>query len=409
MQHQRMGLWPDMSINLGSVRHFLLTRTLLMAAMAGLLVLLGSSFILERPLIATPDRTWDIGPVAKVYVTMTEGNYSDVDLNLRYRVVVPYLAGLLPFSATDSLKIVSYLSLFVFYFFVLLTCRKLGLNIYASVGGLLTVFTSGVHLYGYLNPFLTDAFALMVLSVMVFALVSRYFLVFAIFTILGFFVWELTLWLVPAWFLAGDRRKGAILLVMAALVFFIPRWILPSGLGLITQITSQVEVGFWHQPSFLAKTSIVSWGFLWVLAPIGIWLMPKDNFGSLASAFATLLVGALLYAALAVDGFRYFQILAPVFAIACAQLYVVLFKDKAHIFWALILAALVFAQAFDSVPNILFTEGDWFLASETPTLLLLILGVIYGLGTVFVLKELLLQELREKLPQIRIWFRAQPV
>jgi len=253
-----------MSINFERVPHFLRSRTLLMAAMAGLLVLLGTSFVLERSLIATPDRPWDIGPVARVYITMTEGNYSDVSPNLRYRVVVPYLAGLLPFSATDSLKTVSYLSLFVAYFFVLLTCHKLGLNIYASVAGLLTVFTSGVHLYAYLNPYLTDAFALMVLSVMVFALVSRYFLVFAIFAILGFFVWELTLWLVPAWFLAGDRPKGAILLVVAVLVFFVPRWIFPSGLSTLDQIRGQVGGGgFWQQPSFLAKTIIVSWAFLW--------------------------------------------------------------------------------------------------------------------------------------------------
>ena len=289
---------------------------------------------------------------------------------------------------------------------MLLTCIKLGLNTYASVGGLLTVFTSGVHLYGYTNPFLTDAFALMALSLMIFSLINRYFLVFAIAAILGILAWELTIWLVPAWFLARDRLKGAILLVGAVLVFFIPRWVFPSDLSLIDILTSQFNAGLWHNPSYFAITIVVSWGFLWVLAPIGVWLMPKDKFGSVASAFGILLFGAFLYSAIATDTFRYFHILAPVFAISCAQLYVWLFKKKAHIFGVSILAALVIANAFDSVPNILFSEGSWMLRSRTPTQLLLIFGVVYGLGSVFVLREVLFQELRDRLLQIRIWSRS---
>ena len=400
-----MGPWSGISINFATVPHFLLRHAVLIVIPA-LLVLIGSSFILERPLNATPARPTDIGPNARHYISMTEGNLSSVPSTLKPRVLVPFLARLLPFSAIDSLRIVSYLSLFVFYFFVLLTCTKLGLNTYASVGGLLTVFTSGVHLYSYTNPFLTDAFALMALSLMIFSLINRYFLVFAISAILAILAWEITIWLVPAWFLAGDRLKGAILLVAAVLVFFMPRWVFPSDSSLIDTITSQFHAGLWHNPSYFAKTIIVSWGFLWVLAPIGVWLMPKDKFGSVASAFGILLFGAFLYSAIATDTFRYFHILAPVFAISCAQLYVGLFKNKAHIFGVSILAALVIANAFDSVPNILFSEGSWVLGSETPTLLLTILGVIYGLGAALVLREVLFQELREKLPQIRIWSRS---
>jgi len=243
----------------------------------------------------------------------------------------------------------------------------------------------------------------MALSLMIFSLVNRYFLVFAISTILGILAWEITIFLVPAWFLTRDRLKGAILVVAAVLVLFIPRWVFPPSHSLIEQLTSQFNGGLWHLPFFYTKTIVASWGFLWVLAPIGLWLMPKDKFASLAVPFTILLVGAFFYSAIATDTFRYFHILAPVFAISCAQLYAELFKNKAHIFGLSILAALVIAQAFDSVPNILFGDGSWVLRREAPTILLTILGIIYGLGAAFVL---LFQELREKLPQIDIWFRS---
>jgi hypothetical protein len=336
---------------------------------------------------------------------MTEGTASSVFPTIEYRVIVPFLAGLLPFSGIDSLRIVSYLSLFAFYVLVLLTCTKLGMNIYASVVGLLMVFTSGVHLYNYNNPFLTDAFALMSISLMIYGLINRSFLVFATAAILGILAWEITIWLVPAWFLARDRLKGAILIAGAGLVFFIPRFISPSDLSMIDLLTAQYGDGLALDLSFFVITVVVSWGFIWALAPVGICLMPKDTFALVAPAFGTLLFAAFLYSYGAVDTFRYFGILAPVFAVSCAQLFTVLVKNEARIFWVSALILLVIAQAFHSVPNIIFSVGSWVLESQTPTLLVLILGVIYGLGTVLVLRKLLLQEVREKLTFSWVWSR----
>ena len=106
MHYQRRVLWSDISINFGTVPRFLRRHAVLIVIPA-LLVLVGSSFILERPLHAAPSQSWDIGPNARHYISMTEGNLASVAPTLKPRVLVPFLAGLLPFSALDSLRIVS--------------------------------------------------------------------------------------------------------------------------------------------------------------------------------------------------------------------------------------------------------------------------------------------------------------
>jgi len=365
------------------------------------LVIVGHSFVLQRSLNG-PTHYLTIGGDTNNYVSMAEGDFSSVGFPYRYRVIVPLIASLLPFSPTEALRVISYVSLFTCYVLLLLTCSKLGLDTYMSVGGLLTVFVSTWHIYNYHNPFLTDAFALMALSAMIFSLIHGSFLIFAISAIVGVLARETTIFLVPVWSVARGWRKGILLVAVTIVVFLIPRFIFPSGLSLIEQLTTHFRyVDAFGNPFFFIEGIAKSWGFTWFLALIGIFLIPIESFISVGSAFGLLLLGAFLFSLIAVDTQRMYSILTPVLVIPCAQLFAELKKQIGSGLWALILIGLVVGQGFFSLPNIFFGKKSWVFMNIWPRLVLQILGVICGLCIIFVLRELLLREVREKATEIR--------
>ena len=127
----------------------------------------------DRVIGTNPPNGGELFGDALVYTSMASGDYSDVSAPFRYRVLVPSIAWLLPFSAVLSLKLVSYAGLFFFYFISLVTCRRLGLSVFASFLGLATVYSSVWHLYNYQNPYLTDTMALVFLSLIFLSATSR--------------------------------------------------------------------------------------------------------------------------------------------------------------------------------------------------------------------------------------------
>ena len=139
--------------------------------LAGLLLLLGDLLIAQRELNGpTPEMT--ISGDTLVYTKMIEDGIDTAREPFKYRVLVPLIGGALPFSPTLALKVITYVSLFFAYLFALLACRRLGISLLASFLGLFALYTSVWHLYNYHNPYLTDAFQLLALAVMFYALAS---------------------------------------------------------------------------------------------------------------------------------------------------------------------------------------------------------------------------------------------
>lgn len=337
-----------------------------------LLLFAADSFVLQRTLVnTTVDST--IRGDTNTYVSMIKGNSAPSPF--KFRILVPFIAGLLPFSPTDSLKFISYLSLFSCYLFILLTCTKLGLNISNSVVGLLSVWASTWHLYNYHNPFLTDAFGLLMLCVMLFALTNYDFLVFLAAALLGVLARETVVFLVPVWLVTKEWRRSISLIAIFVIVLLIPRLLLVSETDpTLVSTFGSIGIRKLQQPLVFGKEVFLSWGFVWFLSMIGVWYLPKDKFALIAVAYISLFGGAVFTSLIATDTGRMFSILTPILAITSAQLYSELINNKSRLM-ALAFVGLVILQTFVSLPNVIFGAGSW--VFDSPRIILLSGEIIF--------------------------------
>jgi hypothetical protein len=256
--------------------------------------------------------------------------------------------------------------------------------------------------YNYNNPFLTDAFALMALSAMMLAIARVSFGLFCIASVLGVLCRETVIFLVPAWLLTRSWRKGFVVIIVSLFALLLPRYLLPSDLDLKSLMTGTVGyVWAFHHPYVFMKSVLLSWGFLWPLAILGICLMPKDRFSVLCAPFLLLLLGAFLSSLIAVDTERMYSVLAPVFAISCAEVVATLTRRKGCAPCIFILAALLILQGLALWPNVVFDKQGWMFRTHGFRLMVSIVGAMYCLWIAFVLRGPLVQGVQKKIEAVR--------
>ena len=399
---------------------------LLFAILSALLVIVGDHLVLQRtPDPPTPELA--VGGDTLFYIRMIEGESSTVPGLYRYRILVPFIAKVLPFSPLTDLLVMSYAGLFVCYLLALLICVKLGLNGWASLLGLFSVYSSGWQLYYYHNPYLTDAFGLMALFVLFFALVHRSYLLFFAMGVLGVLARETTVFLVPLWLVTKQWRRSLLVMVASLVTLAIPRLtLLSSRIDLVGLVrTASAHFDQWgHLFPFLGEI-FLSWGFLWPLALLGLFLIPMESFLPVFTAFLLLFIGAFLSCVFqgGPDIGRLFSILSPVMTIACAQVYSSLAKKSALLTVALTMGLI--AQLFTGIPTVLTSrEGwvfrsahyselfsqmpsgmaartNWVLASYGPRLFVLAAGTCFSMAAAFILRDAWVLRFQEKVVGIR--------
>ena len=160
-------------------------RIALFVVVAAILVAIGHSFVLQRVPDATTEYLTIRGDTLH-YVSMIERGLDSAPVPFKHRILIPLLAQLIPLSPIDSLRLISYLSLFALYVVVLATSTRLGISAPASIAGLAIVYSSTWHLYsGYHNPFLTDAPALLLLALAIRLLLDNRLALFCLVSVLG--------------------------------------------------------------------------------------------------------------------------------------------------------------------------------------------------------------------------------
>lgn len=259
----------------------------------------------------------------------------------RYRALVPWLAGHLPFAAETSLSGVTYVTLAVTYYMVLLSARRLGVAVWASVCGLALAFVFEPNLYAYYHPFLVDGPGLLVIATMVYALAVDSFWLFAIAGLSGIFAREVTVLLLPVW-CVRDFKRGVVLTAVGSLALLIERRVLygpPDTIDPMGILMRRV-----HNPiDNLLVVLLPTWSWAFAVLAIGVSLMPKEAFRTVAPMTAGVAVAALFSLLLATDAPRLFGILFPVVAIAAARLIMVLAEHRQRLLLTL-LAGLVVLQ-----------------------------------------------------------------
>jgi hypothetical protein len=375
-----------------NMKNKLVPDLVLYAFISLLLVAAGHLFILQRSLNgATGFLT--IGGDSFSYITMIEGNWSGTPSPFRFRVLVPLIASLAPFSPVDALRFITYASLFASYILILLICSKAGLDIKTSVIGLVAVWSSMWHFYFYYNPYLTDAFGLMAMCIMIYAAMKRKFVPFLIAVIIGTLARETVLFLAPVWFVTKENKRGVIILIAGAIVFLAPRYFLAFSDPVSTLSNGLNASGVLQNPAAFVGKIFYSWGFVWITALIGMIYLPNETFKVIFISFLCMLLCGVATSLFATDTTRMFNIFAPVWAVSTAQFYNLLVKEKQKLSYAF--ATLIISQIFVSFPNIL-TGEESFRFGFIPRLTLYCAEAIFVCFTLISLRSSITATFRQK-------------
>jgi hypothetical protein len=334
------------------------------------LVALGASAIVRQGLYG-PFGYGDVVYDTRFYLAMIERHWpwdasapAAIPAPFRFRVLVPWIARALPFASGRSLALVTYASLALSYFFSLLTCRRLGLGVAASVAGVTAAFSGYAHLALYTNPYLTDATGLMVIAAMTYTLVSDLPWLFAAVGIAGVFAREISIVLLPIWCVRGARR-GAFFTAIAAVALAVEHAIIGVGpAGPIfgtgpngpSPAVMDAFVYFsrwrWDTRVAFAQEIATSWGWLWACGAIGLALVPPDRRRSVGAATLALLVAGFASLFVASDVARLLAILFPAIAVGAAFLIAEMAARTQRV-WLVLLGALIVVQFVAGWPGVL--------------------------------------------------------
>lgn len=322
-----------------------LTRYLIPLVIPAIFVLAGATLIIPRSDTA-PERVGALRGDTLEYVKMIDGRYTDAMSPYRYRVLVPTIARLLPWPAARSMKIITYVSLYMSYLLGWLILRKMAFPTWASLTGLAAVFLMPIHLYNYSNPYLTDGFGLMVLFLITWCLLHGRFAPFVSAVVVGVLAREAALFLAPAWLAKKQYLKGCAAIAAGASVFLALRYFLHDP-----------ESGLWQWDAGTPLVVAKSWYTVWIMGGVGLLVIPRRWFALSGRCFALLLAGALLSATFASDTARMFSIMTPVMLILAASFFARLQKVSAHL-PALILISLVLGDILLVANVLLYDEGQ---------------------------------------------------
>lgn len=365
-----------------------------------LLILIGNALILQQT-AQGPTHDLTIRNDALHYFAMSEGRYDGVPTPFRYRVLVPYLAGLLPVQPAAAFKLITYLSLFACYALAQVLCHRMGLGIRSSAVGLFAAFTTTTHLFNYHDPFLTDAFALAVLFVMMLALFSRSFPLFLAALLPGGLARESTVILVPVWLWTKQWGRAIGAIIVAVAVFLLVRLLFSTetGGGMADYVaTTTADVTSTRHLSGWFKEFFSTWHFLWLLAPVGLMLMPRDKFGDYTAASALLFAGGLASSLIATDVARMFSTLMPVVVVGVAFFYDSLSRRSR--FAASIFLLLIAAKVFLGMPTIFSSVDTWVEDYRRWIRLYYAAGIVFSAYAFFLLRLELLKSVRASLSAI---------
>jgi hypothetical protein len=315
----------------------------------------------------------------------------------RYRILVPWVARQLPFSPSASLSLVTYASLAVSYFLMLLTCERIGVSGWAGIGGLAVAFAFEPHLYNYYNPYLVDGAGLMVMTAMTYAFVADAWWTFAVAGLAGAFVREITAVLLPLWGVRSVRRSVALTAIVVAALAIEHQMLAAPGLTLADAFRAnglQQILG----PSELFKHVRASWSWAILAGPLGLCLLEENAFRRIGPPAVALLAAAVGGTLLASDLNRMVFVLMPVVAVGTAQLVSTLMVRRQRTCLALLGGLVVVTLCTSGANAVLGIPVYQRLVLAVPTIRL---GTLWTITAAVILRRELLHGVRDKLRAIR--------
>jgi hypothetical protein len=207
-------------------------------------------------------------PDATAYILMATVAPKNMIAPYKYRVLTPTLvAGAMAWvpNFDEAFVFVNMVALYLFYLMSGLTVFALGGNLWTALAGFMGVL-SFWHVYNYANPYTVEPVFYLTAAILIYALVTNRFGLFALVLTLGLLNKESLLFLAPAWIVTRQYRKAALATALGFMIYLLPRvqdlaaqgWYLDHYAGTVTRHIIQ-------HPGVVLLTVFCTWGLLWVI------------------------------------------------------------------------------------------------------------------------------------------------
>ena len=114
------------------------------------LVFLGSHVVLSRHEGGSPERLMNISTGGSAeYINMAQHGPMAAPAPFRYRFLVPLVVSVLPVTAEQGFRIVTFACLALTYLVALLLAEALGISLRGSLIALLSLFCARTHAFNY--------------------------------------------------------------------------------------------------------------------------------------------------------------------------------------------------------------------------------------------------------------------
>lgn len=292
------------------------------------------------------------------YVQMASGDIADVPPPYRYRLLVPSLAHLFPFSPAPTLRCFTYLFLWLFYCAISGLLGNLKVSHDSAMMSMVALLCARCHLYEYQNPWMTDAAGLLFTCLMLMAYAKRRSIAFTAAGAIGLLARETPIFLLPAW-LFRDWRKGGLIAIALIGFYAVPRlamkpwaWspiscaagnhVSASYSGYLGSLGSTLDLTA-HHPLHWLQGVVMSYGVVWVFAIAGSVRLRNDV---LMAPEVLLILGAFASSLIATDTERMMATLAPVIVVWTADFFGRLKRRALVIAWIALLIQLIFGSPY---------------------------------------------------------------
>ena len=358
-------------------------------------VCLGHLIVIQRSLHGRS--SWfQMSPDAKQYIRMVKGE--EAIPPYCHRFLVPSIASLLPMSADSALRFISYFCLILTYCVGFLILNQLRFDLCTMTVSSCCLFASTGHLLFYQNPYLTDAFGLMCLILMLYFLIRNKTFAFGISACVGVLARESSLFLVPSFVVTKRWGSFVVLLCVSIACYFIPRMLLGgpthSHLILPSHWTYYVKMYF-------------TFGILWIPILTGLLLCNKESFPAILLAFLSLLLGAFISSLVARDTIRMFVVIMPVGLITLSYYFSELKLINRPLFIVTVLLSLLNIPL--ALPTSFFPYDcqrmaaleEFYYHLKWPIIMLHFAGFLVIMASIVLMRRKLRTQFQEKLASIR--------
>lgn len=320
-----------------------------------ILVIAGSALIREKS-FQDEYRHLRIGGDAASYIAMAEGTGEEISAPFRYRLLFPFVASLSDLPAITAFRWITFVSLFLFYFFGFLLCELRRCGLTATMMSMAFVFLSPWHLYIYQNPFITDGMVQLAVMVLLYSIVRKNIWLFGIAALAGIFLHERIIFFLPLWMAVHDGRRGGIIAASIGLAYIGLRLAVGGGDGFSHEYPIGTLSIFTH-PLETIKDAIVGSLPLYMVAFSGYLFQNAEEKMLTRPALVIFLAASVIPAVAATDTGRMLLGMAPL-----TVLIGVSFFEKVHSVWkgcavlgtALIVSLAYLPVTFIPIPEWLF-------------------------------------------------------